>query len=145
MDPVFGRKVIKRQQHVPIFCQTLCRLRILHFIGSHKVIEGLLRCGATLGHPDLVQGSLGFGLDLWAVGSARWPSYAPSNVARACYQRLAATLSRSPGRHHRPLTLDLSSARVVLDPAKALSTTRLTHGSHRASPATLSCRPQSRR
>jgi hypothetical protein len=56
------------------------------------VVEGLLGCGATLGHPDLVQGSLGFGLLTFGqlvqyVGRLMHPATLRARAAKDLRQR----------------------------------------------------------
>ena len=56
-------------------------------MGGQKVSEGLLCGGATLGHPDLVQGSLGFGLLTFGqfvehVGRLMYPATLFARVAK---------------------------------------------------------------
>jgi len=62
MDPVLGREIVKGQQAVAVLLQALSRLRILGLIGGDKAIERPPGVFPGLGHPDLVQGGLRFGL-----------------------------------------------------------------------------------
>ena len=66
VNPVFGREVIERQQHVAIFLQTLHGLGVLGAISFQEGVEGLISSGAGRHHPDLMQ--LLFGCRLQACG-----------------------------------------------------------------------------
>jgi hypothetical protein len=48
--PVLGWKIIKRQQEIPIFAQTLGRLGILCFIAQQEMVQRLVRRRPPLGH-----------------------------------------------------------------------------------------------
>jgi hypothetical protein len=60
--PVLGWKIIKRQQDLPIFAQTLGRLGILCFLAQQEMVQRLVRRRSPLGHGDLIELSLGFSL-----------------------------------------------------------------------------------
>src|SRR5665213_1852157 len=62
MLPVFGRKVIKRKQRIAILDQALDRLVVFYAPGFDEGVEcheGIL---LGLGHPDLLERTLGFRL-----------------------------------------------------------------------------------
>ena len=63
MDPVLGREVVKGQQHLAILDQTGNGGRVFGLKGFHKMVKGLVRLGLCLGHPDLMQHRLGFGMN----------------------------------------------------------------------------------
>ena len=49
-----GWKRIEREELLPIFLQTRCRLRILRFIGLPKHVEGPFRRGSGVRLPDVM-------------------------------------------------------------------------------------------
>src|SRR3990172_2969254 len=68
VGPVLGRKVLKSEQFGPILCQTLARLGVLGTEAGNEMIEGTVRIGLDLGHPDLVQPCFSLGLQgAWQV------------------------------------------------------------------------------
>ena len=60
--PVFGRKIIECEQGLAILCQALGGLIVFQFVGCDEGVERGLGVLARLGHPDLLQCSLGFRL-----------------------------------------------------------------------------------
>ena len=67
MLPMFGRAVVEGEQPVPLLDKALDRLVVLRAIGLNEEVEGGLRVGLGLGHPDVLEMALGPGLQ--GVGS----------------------------------------------------------------------------
>ena len=59
---MFGREVVEDEQPVPVLDKALDRLVVLRAIGLNEEVEGGLRVGLGLGHPDVLEMALGPGL-----------------------------------------------------------------------------------
>ena len=59
VNPVLGREVVERQEHVAIFLQAFDRFGVLGTIRFQEGVEGLLGLHLLLGHPDLMELLLG--------------------------------------------------------------------------------------
>ena len=65
---MLGWDIVEGEQAFTVLDQALDRLVVLHAIGFDEVIEGGLRVSLGLGHPDILQMTLGFGLQgLWRL------------------------------------------------------------------------------
>ena len=59
---MLGREVVEAQQAFTVLDQTLCGLVVFCAVGCDEEVEGGFGVGPSLGHPDVVQMALGFGL-----------------------------------------------------------------------------------
>jgi len=62
VNPVLGREVVEGEQLRAVLGKALDGLGVLRAEGGGELIEGALRIGACLGHPDFVQRRFGLGL-----------------------------------------------------------------------------------
>src|ERR1700680_3384681 len=113
MLPVLSREVVEGKQRVAILDQALDSLVVFDAPSFDEGVERGECILLGLGHPNLLERTLGSIAGSWAACSRHWRSCAPNSAGRVSSATPPRPPARSRGRRRRPRARVPSQAPAV--------------------------------